>query len=103
MACHREKDVKVPVTIYSRPDCHLCHEAEAAIRRSPCHQEIEIELVNIDEDPRLQQRYKHDIPVVFINGVKVFKHRVAPDDFCRKVRRLRKKMAPAPSAPMHDI
>jgi glutaredoxin len=80
------------VIIYSRPDCHLCHEAEEAIRHSSCSPEVEIEMVNIDEDPRLQELYKDDVPVVFINGVKVFKHRVSPEDFCRKVRRLAKRL-----------
>lgn len=82
---------KARVIIYSRPDCHLCHEAEAAIRRSSCSQEIEIEMVNIDEDPHLRELYQNDIPVVFINGVKAFKHRVSPEDFCRKLRRLARR------------
>jgi hypothetical protein len=34
------------------------------------------------------QRYQNDIPVIFINGVKVFKHRVDPKEFKRKLRRL---------------
>jgi len=86
-----KKSVKARVIIYSRPDCHLCHEAEAAIRRSPCSREVDVEVINIDEHPRLQERYQNDVPVVFINDVKVFKYRVPPEDFCRKVRRLAKR------------
>jgi glutaredoxin len=81
-------DTKVRVTIYWRPDCHLCHEADAAIRQSLCRHEIEIELVNIEDDAILFEQYQFDIPVVLINGIKAFKHRVPPDEFCRKVRRL---------------
>jgi len=47
-----------------------------------------LEEVNIDEDPALGERYGDDIPVIFINGVKAFKHRVDPREFKRKLRRL---------------
>jgi glutaredoxin len=82
---------KVMVTIYSRPDCHLCHDAEAVILGSPCYDEMEIQVVNIDDDPRLLEQYRDDIPVVLIGGVKVFKHRVSAKEFCRKLRRLGEK------------
>jgi glutaredoxin len=76
------------VIIYSRPGCHLCDEAKAAIRASGCDGEFSLEEINIDEDSALRERYGHDIPVVFINGVKAFKHRVDRREFKRKLRRL---------------
>ena len=76
------------VTIYTRPGCHLCDEARAAIQASGCSGEYALEEVNIDEDRALQERYGHDIPVIFINGVKAFKHRVDSREFKRKLRRL---------------
>jgi glutaredoxin len=79
---------KPTVTIYTRPDCHLCHEARTAIESAGCSGEYSLEEVNIDEDPGLKEKYGHDIPVILINGVKVFKHRVDPAEFKRKLRRL---------------
>jgi len=79
---------KQTVTIYTRPGCHLCDEAKAAIHASGCDGEFSLEEVNIDGDPELRERYDQDIPVIFINGVKVFKHRVDPHEFKRKLRRL---------------
>jgi len=79
---------RATVTIYTRPGCHLCDEAKAAIEASGCTGEYSLEEVNIDEDPVLRERYGYDIPVIFINGVKVFKHRVDPGEFKRKLRRL---------------
>jgi glutaredoxin len=76
------------VTIYSRPGCHLCEEAKQSMLASACADEFEIEEVNIDEDDNLLQQYGYDIPVVLINGVKAFKHRVDPREFERKFRRL---------------
>jgi glutaredoxin len=75
------------VTIYTRPGCNLCEEAKAAIQASGCDGEYSIEEVNIDENPALRERYGNDIPVIFINGVKVFKHRVDPREFKQKLRR----------------
>ncbi len=79
---------KAVVSIYTRPGCHLCDEAKAAILASGCGGEFTLEEINIDEDPELRERYGYDIPVVFINGVKAFKHRVDAREFKRKLRRL---------------
>lgn len=76
------------VTIYTRPGCHLCEEAKAAINASGCEGEFILTEVNIDDDPLLREQYGYDIPVIFINGVKVFKHRVDSREFKRKLRRL---------------
>lgn len=76
------------MTIYSRPGCHLCDQAKEAIEASGCSGEYSLEEVNIDEDPALREQYGYDIPVIFINGVKAFKHRVESREFKRKLRRL---------------
>jgi glutaredoxin len=76
------------VVIYSRPGCHLCDDAKAAILSAGCADEFEFNEVNIDEDPSALERYQYDIPVVFINGIKAFKHKVDPKEFKRKLRRL---------------
>ena len=79
---------KAIVTLYTRPGCHLCEEARAAMRASGCKDEFTLEEINIDENPALYDRHKFDIPVVYINGVKAFKHKVDPREFRRKLRRL---------------
>jgi glutaredoxin len=79
---------KTVVIVYTRPGCHLCDEAKAAINEARRDQEFTLEEVNIDEDPKLAELYGYDIPVVFINGVKAFKHRVPAREFRRKLRRL---------------
>jgi glutaredoxin len=79
---------KANVIIYSRPGCHLCEEAKANIRAAGCDNEFILEEVNIDEDPALRESFQFDIPVIFINGVKVFKHQVEAREFKRKLRRL---------------
>jgi len=56
--------------------------------KAGCEGEFVLEEVNIDDDPALRDRYGNDTPVIFINGVKVFKHRVDSLEFKRKLRRL---------------
>jgi glutaredoxin len=79
---------KATVTIYTRPGCHLCDEAKAAILSISPGEVFTLEEINIDSDPSLVEKYGYDIPVVLINGIKVFKHRVDPREFRRKLRRI---------------
>jgi glutaredoxin len=78
---------KISVVIYSRPGCHLCEEAKEAIERADCAGEYTLNEVNIDTDPDLRKRYKNDIPVITINGVEAFRHRVTSAEFKARIRR----------------
>ena len=74
------------VTLYTRPGCHLCEEAKAAI--APLLQEFGAVLheVNVDEDVVLKKCYGWDIPVVFIGRRKAAKHRVDLGQFRRQLQ-----------------
>jgi len=77
--------VKTKVIIYSRPGCHLCEEAKEAMRAARCEGEYTLEEVNIENDPELLELYKHDIPVITFNGREEFRHRVASEQFRRRI------------------
>jgi glutaredoxin len=74
------------VTFYTRPDCHLCEEARAAIAPVLAEFGAVLREVNIEEDPLLKERYAWDIPVIFIGARKVAKHRVNTALFRRQLR-----------------
>ena len=78
---------KVHVIIYSRPGCHLCDEAKAAILSAGCDEQIVLEEINIDTDSALWDKYKYDIPVIAIDGVETFIHRVTSDEFRSEIMR----------------
>lgn len=78
---------KARVIVYSRPGCHLCDEAKAAIEKSNCSDLYTLEEVNIESDDELLKKYKYDIPVITIDGVESFKHRVDPEQFKIRVTR----------------
>ena len=79
---------KPHVIIYSRPGCHLCDEAKAAILSAGCSDEFVFEEINIESDEELLRKYKYDIPVIAINGVETFIHRVDPGEFRTRIRRI---------------
>jgi glutaredoxin len=72
---------KANVIIYSRPGCHLCDEAKQAIEAAHCLDEYTLEEINIESEPGLLCRYQYDIPVITINGVEAFRHRLTSDAF----------------------
>jgi len=76
---------KAHVIVYSRPGCHLCDEAKAAIRLADCAEQYTLEEIDIETDPVLLQRYQNDIPVVMINGIEAFRHRIEPGEFRKRV------------------
>lgn len=74
---------KVRVILYTRPACHLCDDAKEAIRAACCDSEYTLDEVNIESRGDLLHHYRQDIPVVLINGVEAFRHRVDSREFRR--------------------
>lgn len=85
------------VTFYSRPGCHLCEAAKAAIDPLLLEFGAPLREVNIDADPVLTERYRWDIPVIFIGSRKAAKHRVNVKQFRRHLQEAREGVLPAPS------
>jgi glutaredoxin len=79
---------KAHVIVYSKPGCHLCEEAKVAIRDAACNDRFTLEEINIETDPLLLTNYQYDIPVITINGVKAFKHRLTSEKFRERILRL---------------
>lgn len=73
------------VIIYSRPGCHLCDEAKAVIQSAGVSERFILEEINIESDQELLRKYKYDIPVVTIDGVEAFRHRVNAEEFKTRV------------------
>jgi glutaredoxin len=62
------------ITIYSKPDCHLCDRAKEVIERCRVKVEFAIEVVDISQNPELLQRYRDDIPVILLDGNEIARH-----------------------------
>ncbi len=59
------------VTLYSKSECGLCDQAEEMLRRLGKTLLLEIEIVDIESDPALYERYWARVPVVVAVGEEV--------------------------------
>lgn len=71
------------VTFYTKPDCKLCDAALYVIHRVQQSADFHLECVDIAAvgNESWMVAYGYDIPVVHIDGVEVFRHRVVERHF----------------------
>ena len=81
-------NVRVQVILYSKPGCHLCEVMKREMAKADCAELYKLEEINIEGDAQLFARYRHDIPVLIIDGEEAFRHRLTADSFrdCLKKR-----------------
>jgi glutaredoxin len=60
------------VTVYSKPDCHLCVDAMAVLRRLQAELGFALEECDISSDEGLLRAYFERIPVVTLDGEELF-------------------------------
>ena len=60
------------VVLYSRQGCHLCDVAADVLSRH----HLAFEIIDIDADPQLRERFNECVPVVVIDGKERFRGRV---------------------------
>jgi hypothetical protein len=69
------------VVLYTKPGCGLCEEMKQEMSNADCVGLYTLEEIDIESDPELFARYRYEIPVLFINGVEAFRHRLRADEF----------------------
>jgi glutaredoxin len=62
------------VTLYTKPDCHLCEVALQALRQVQAELPFELQLRDIGSDDALQRAYFERIPVVSVDGEELFEY-----------------------------
>jgi glutaredoxin len=73
------------VVVYHAEGCHLCERALAQVRALRGELGFELEEVAIDGDPELEAAYRELIPVVEIDGERVFTYYVHEAAFRRRL------------------
>lgn len=61
--------------MYGRTYCHLCEEMAGALRRLG----VEFEEIDVDADPRLDELYGADVPVLFLDDTELCRHRLSAE------------------------
>ncbi len=64
------------LTLYGARECCLCDDAKVVLDRVRKSMPFNLEMVDISTDPELVERYGTEIPVLCIDGVKVFRYRI---------------------------
>lgn len=67
----------IELELYTRHGCHLCDEMKDAVEQAARGLDFRLRETDIDADDELTARYGDDIPVLFVNGSKAFKHRAS--------------------------
>ena len=73
------------VVLYHAKTCHLCERARGIVAEIRLQIPFELQEVEIDGDPELEERYRECLPVLEINGERAFVYYVDDDAFRRKV------------------
>jgi len=84
--------IRSQVVVYHADGCHLCERALAQVRALREELGFELEEVAIDGDPELEARYREWLPVVELDGERLFTYFVHEDAF-------RRRLAAAQSSP----
>ena len=71
------------VTLYTRKGCCLCDEAKQVLLRARARKPFEIEEVDIDLDLALRAEYNEEVPVIAVNGRKLFQYEVRIDELLK--------------------
>lgn len=66
------RKLTMDVILYTRQGCHLCDDALALLERHG----LKPQLIDIDQDPQLREKYDCCVPVVAFNGKVRFRGRV---------------------------
>ena len=61
--------------MFGRAYCHLCEEMAQGLRRLG----IAFEEIDVDADPRLDELYGENVPVLLLDEVEVCRHRLTPE------------------------
>ena len=73
--------MRVQIILYSKPGCHLCEVMKKEMAKAGCAELYELREINIESDPELFARYRDDIPVLVVDGVEAFRHRLTAEAF----------------------
>jgi glutaredoxin len=73
------------VVVFHAADCHLCERALAQVRALRDELRFDLEEIAIDGDPELEAAYRELIPVVQIDGERIFTYYVHEAAFRRRL------------------
>jgi len=65
------------ITVYSKPDCHLCSQAMAALRALQAELGFELREIDITAEDALHRAYFERIPVIELDGEELCEYNIS--------------------------
>lgn len=65
------------IELFTRPRCHLCDDAKRVLQAAALRFDFRLIEKNVEDNAQWEFEFGEDIPVIFVNGRKAFKHRVS--------------------------
>jgi glutaredoxin len=72
---------KTRVVLYTKAGCGLCEKMKTEMKRADVENLYTLEEIDIEKDQELFAQYRYEIPVLLINGVEAFRHRLNAAEF----------------------
>jgi len=70
--------LKPKLTVLSREYCHLCEELLAGLKRFQSRYDFDIEVVDVDRNPGLEEAWGDKVPVVLDGEIEVCRYHLDP-------------------------
>ena len=79
---------KVPainLTLYSRPDCHLCEKMKVPLQRVAGRYPFDLTDIDVSTISELEKTYGSEIPVLMIEGQKTAHYYIREEELLQKL------------------
>jgi hypothetical protein len=83
--------MRLSIKFYIKPKCSLYDEARILLKKLEKEYSLDVEEVNILNDPALYERYKYEIPVLSFPDLCQLQGRIEPDKLIKKLDQIIKK------------
>ncbi len=77
------------ITLYHAPECHLCERARTQLVELRAELGFTLDEVDISGDADLEAAYREFLPVVELDGERLFTYYVHPDALRRRLTQTR--------------
>jgi len=76
------------LVLVGKPGCHLCERMREVVAPVAAELGLAVEDRDLGADPELDALYRHDIPVLLLDGREVARHRVTAPELRAHLREL---------------
>jgi hypothetical protein len=79
---------EIELTLYSKPDCHLCEEMEQELQKAARGMAVRVTRVDISKDADLEKKYSMEIPLLTFGGERLARHKADERTLAAKLKKI---------------